>query len=304
MASKRASSPNGFRFVVVPIDRSPLADPVLGRVALLPLAESPEITLLHVLPASLPVPLQRAAQNDAQKAIDEDANALRARLSKKASIQAVVKIGSPAAEIARCAASTKAELIVMGRGGGRTIRDMFLGSTAERVIRRGQRPVLAVRVRPRAAYRRPAIALDFDQAAAEAVAVLLRLIPPPRGRLPVIHAYEPPYYGRMSEEVRQQIRDQYQKEATEKIVKLLSRALARAKVARSDAFAWTPYVAFGDPRDVIKKVVKQTDSDLLVLGTRGHTGAAYVFLGSMAGNVLRDVDCDTLVVPPRRNRSR
>jgi nucleotide-binding universal stress UspA family protein len=108
----------------------------------------------------------------------------------------------------------------------------------------------------------------------------------------------------MSEEVRQQIRDQYQKEATEKIVKLLSRALARAKVARSDAFAWTPYVAFGDPRDVIKNVVKQTDSDLLVLGTRGHTGAAYVFLGSMAGNVLRDVDCDTLVVPPRRNRSR
>jgi nucleotide-binding universal stress UspA family protein len=50
---------------------------------------------------------------------------------------------------------------------------------------------------------------------------------------------------------------------------------------------------------VISKAVKKADTDLLVLGTHGYSGVAHMFLGSVAGDVLRDVTCDVLVVPPR-----
>jgi nucleotide-binding universal stress UspA family protein len=251
---------------------------------------------------------RRAAERDARKVLNEEAKVLKAKLSKTATVDAIVTVGAPASEIAKCAASTRAELIVMGRGGGRTIRDIFLGSTAERVIRRAQRPVLAVWLRPRAAYRRPALALAVDDAADAAVAALLRLIPPPRGRLAVIHAYDVPYYGLIhggvSEDAMEHLHDEFRQDGIREVAKVLLTAFTRAKIAPRDAPSWTAHVRYGSPRTVILREVRKMDTDVLVLGTRGHTGAAYAFLGSVAGDLLRDVACDALVVPPRRNRSR
>jgi nucleotide-binding universal stress UspA family protein len=303
-----ASASEGFRSLLIPIEMSPLSDRVLGRVALLPVAETCRLTLLHVVPGSLSLRDQRVAQRDAQKALNEEARVLRAKLPKAATVEPSVKVGAPATQIATSAASMRADLIVMGRGGGRTIRDIFLGSTAERVIRRGQRPVLAVRLPPRAVYSRPLLALAVDQAARDAVALLLRLIPPPRKRLPVVHAFDIPYYGTMhrdlSDDDAERLRGQYRRDATHQIAHLLRTALVRARVAPNDAPSWTMHVRHGSPRAIIKKLATQADTDLLVLGTRGRTGAAHAFLGTVAGDVLRDVACDTLVVPPRRDRSR
>ena len=64
------------------------------------------------------------------------------------------------------------------------------------------------------------------------------------------------------------------------------------------------YVRYGDPRSVIKAAVKKLDTDLLVLGTHAYSGVAHVFLGTVAGDVLRDVRCDVLVVPPSGPRGR
>jgi nucleotide-binding universal stress UspA family protein len=48
---------------------------------------------------------------------------------------------------------------------------------------------------------------------------------------------------------------------------------------------------------VIKRAIKKADTDLLVLGTHGYSGLAHVFLGTVAGDVLREVTCDVLIVP-------
>lgn len=51
---------------------------------------------------------------------------------------------------------------------------------------------------------------------------------------------------------------------------------------------------------MIEKVVKKADTDLLVLGTHGYSRVAHVLLGTVAGDVLREVACDVLVVPGLR----
>ena len=52
------------------------------------------------------------------------------------------------------------------------------------------------------------------------------------------------------------------------------------------------------PREIVEKVTERAETDLLVLGTRGRSGAAYVLLGTVAGDLLRAARCDVLVVPP------
>ena len=83
---------------------------------------------------------------------------------------------------------------------------------------------------------------------------------------------------------------------------MLATALARLKASPEEAPFWKAHVRYGSPRQVVQSVVRKTGSDLLVLGTRGHAGAAYAFLGSVAGDLLREVRCDVLVVPPSPSR--
>ena len=173
----------GFHSLLVPIDLSPASDRVVGRVAQLPLAEGCRITLLHVISMDLPVRDRKRAEVAARKVLRAEAQELGRQLPRGVALQSVVAQGAAATEIARYATSVKAELVVMGRYGGSVLRDVFLGSTAERVIRRGQLPVLAVRLRARTPYRHPALALVIAQAAKESGAMLLRMHPtnrPPR----------------------------------------------------------------------------------------------------------------------------
>ncbi len=306
--SKRGDDSAGFGALLIPIDLTPASDRVLGRVALLPLAGKARLTLLHVVPGSLPPRARRRAARDAKTVLAEESNNLARSLGREITIVPIVAVGGAASEIAARSADTEAEMIVMGRGGGRVLRDVFLGSTAERVLRRAQLPVLVVRRAPRARYRRPAIALDIDDAARAALAQLLEVIPAPRPRVTVIHAHDSGYrgliYPSLCEEDAEEYHDGYRRTAALEIAELLATALAEMNVSPSDAPTWTTHVRVGSPREVITKIVEKADTDLLALGTRGRSGLPYLFLGTVAGDVLRDVACDVLVAPPSSRRSR
>ena len=290
--------------LLVPVDLTPSSDRALGRLSRLPLAGDARVTLLHVVPGSLPPVDQRRAQRDAGKALSEEVRHLRGQLPRKVRIEPLVKVGSAPKEIAALATEVKADLIVMGRGGGRPLREAFLGSTAERVVRQAQRPVLVVRLPARAAYGRPALALELDEAAHEIVRLMLVLLPPPRPRVEVIHAFRTPYQGivypSLSEAEAAQRKDALRADASRELARLLAESLAEADVRPEDRPSWRVHVQYGSPRMVVEKALNRTESDLLVLGTRGHSGAAYVFLGTVAGDLLRAARCDVLVVPPAR----
>jgi nucleotide-binding universal stress UspA family protein len=301
----RSYAPGGFQSVLVALDLSTLSERVMGRVALLPLAEGARVTLLHVLSRSL-TSGQREAEQRARRALEAQAASLRPSLPLNASIELVVKVGTGASDIAACAEETNADLTVVGRGSRNLFRDTFLGSTAERVVRRARRAVLVVRLPAGAPYRRPVLAIDTDEAAREAVMLLLRAIPPPRPIVSVIHACdsspeEPPEPGLGSEPHAQ--RDDQQRQLARVLSALLTSAVARAKVANDDAPWWLTHVRHGSPRAVIKEDAERCQADLLVLGTRGLEGVAHLFMGTVAGDVLRDVACDVLVAPHPREDS-
>lgn len=291
-----------LRSLLVPVDLTPSSDRVLARLALLPLAEDATVTLLHVVPGALPAREQRRAELDAEKALAEEARQLEAQRKDKATFDWMVKVGSAAKEIATVAAERNVELVVMGRSSGRALRDALLGSTAERVVRQALRPVLVVRLRARTGYRRPLLAIDLDDCAEQVVRHMLLVLPRERPPVDVVHAFDIPYrgmiYPSLSDAEAQDRKEELAANATNALIDLLARAVERAGVPADEVPSWRTQVRYGSARLVVEKALGNAESDLLVVGTHGYSGAAYAFLGTVAGDLLRAAACDVLVVPP------
>jgi nucleotide-binding universal stress UspA family protein len=279
---------------------------VIKRVAMLPLARDARITLVHIVPKRLAASATRLAKRDAKRMLEAHAEQLARALPESVRVRQVVRVGDVQELIAELAEMLEVELIVTGRRDGRHFRDAFFGATAERIIRTARRPVLMVRRTPRSVYRHPAIALDADSATHGAIAGLLRLIQPSPVAVDVIYAYHIPYeglvYPSLAPEIARARRAEHRRDAQSRLTKTLAEGLAHAKVSPDEAPRLRLHVHHGDPRSVIEMTVKNTAPDLLVLGTHGYTGTLHTFIGSVAGDTLRAIACDALVVPPGRTR--
>lgn len=289
-----------FRSVLIPVDLSPASARVVQRAGLLPVTPGGALTLVHVVPHALPRSFRLRAEGDARKVVAKLAGALSRHLPDGVAVRWVVKTGAAAVEIAGEGVRRRADLIVLGRGSGRMLRDVFLGSTAERVVRRARIPVLVVRLPANGPYRRPLLALDEDQAAREVLDATLRLLPSPRPELAMVHAYTIPYYGVMhrglSMKRAREIRREFRQRALHQMTQLQD--AGRTGDPTDEVLRWETHVRHGAARHVIPQTVKRTRADLLALGTHGYTGLAHAFLGTVAGDVLREVGCDVLVAPP------
>ena len=49
--------------------------------------------------------------------------------------------------------------------------------------------------------------------------------------------------------------------------------------------------------DAVKNILKKEEIDLIVMGTKGATGAKEIFMGSNTGDLIMKVDCNLLAVP-------
>jgi len=303
LPSARASeaSPAGLRSLVVAVDLSAISDRVLGRVARLPLEPDARVTLVHVAPSSASASERRRTMRAAEDALAKEADHLRQTLPAAVRVECVVRDGTAAAGITAVAEAKSADLVVLGRGGSRAVRDAFLGSTAERVIRAARRPVLAVRLSPRAAYARPAAAVDLDASASGVIAWILRVLGASGRRIEVIHALATPFEGRAYSGAAPE-------DVAERSAELRRAAADALAVSVAQGFAmvegrpappkWALHLQRGAPRTAVPAAAERARVDILALGTRGASGLSQAFIGSVAGDLLRSLSCDVLMVPP------
>ena len=142
MTTTATPSREPFRTVLVPTDFSTGAEHALGRALKLPLAPGASLHVIHVLPVDLPARDRSAAEADARASLEQALSRARDVAKAASAINATFEVlgGQAFIEIIRCARRIDAELVVLGRHGRRPIRDMFIGTTADRVIRKGDVP--------------------------------------------------------------------------------------------------------------------------------------------------------------------
>jgi nucleotide-binding universal stress UspA family protein len=196
-----------------------------------------------------------------------------------------VLLGDPVSEIVGEAESRRADLIVLGKPGKHRLKELFIGTTAERVIRHSRRPVLLAKVRSDQPYRRALIAFDRSEAAQRALATAFALAP--RAEFRLVHARQSPEPARANDDA-------------ERIRVLLENAARQAM--RRSLYPHTNLaveVREGPPVPVIANALVSFDPDLLAMGTHGRGRLETAFFGSVAQQLLAASSCDALVVPPR-----
>lgn len=191
-------------------------------------------------------------------------------------------------EVIRLGRALDADLIVTGAHSGPTARRFFLGTTAGRLARHGDRPLLLVRRSVRGAYRRVLVGVDTSSASADAIAVA-RAVAPTATIIPaMIHQVvgERKFGGDDARsELRAPVTEDRRRELTDFIAEHAS-SLATAQ----------PIVEAGNPNERLARLPGEHGCDLIAVGAHGRTRISYALLGSVAEHTLRDADRDVLVV--------
>lgn len=287
-----------LRCIVVPTDFSPGARRALERAACLPIGARGKIHLVHVVARSegrdrrslalATEALARLARGIGRSGAVAGRNRLR--------IQTSVLSGDPHVEIIRHARRVNADLVVLGRvGEGHSIRKV-LGTTAARVARMSDTPVLLVGRAARASYRRALVALSLDSSSRRLVELLRSVLGNDATRVSFVHAYHVPFTGFIApgtERAPTLHHRQCKEQAAAGLARQL-RDIGRAARQQHAVLRW------GDARSVILDEAVRGRADLIALGTHGRSGLAHALVGSVAEWVITFAKCDVLVARPVR----
>lgn len=191
-------------------------------------------------------------------------------------------------------AAEEADLLVLGARGTNPLRDLVLGTTAERLLRTCRRPTLVVKRAPKGTYGRVIVPVDFSSYSALALAVAGLVAP--HAHISVLHAFRVPFEARLhiagaADDTIRRYCDERRQEAARRIDRLMTECLPQVPQR-------TCLIERGDPSPVILAQAQAQTADLIVLGKQGQSRAEELFLGSVTRHVLAGSPCDVLVVSP------
>ena len=279
-----------MRSLLVATDLSARSERALARAMALARERDAKLVVVHVVDEDLPSAIVDVQAGEARKTLEARCDALAE--SGRLAVTVEVVRGRPHADIQAAAARHGAELVVLGTHRHDLWRDMFRGTTAERVVRTCAVPALLVRDPVKGPYGRVLAAVDFSVFARRAVEFALGFLP--NADVELIHAFNVPFGGFLKGE---DTRDQMVAEIDARFRKLLDEEMAAFLAQLDDAAGRLRCVMQeGGVREVISARVQQTTPDLLVIGTHGKSGLAHAFLGSVAEDLLRSPPCDVLTV--------
>lgn len=262
------------------------ADLLLG----LPLAEDPEIRVLHVvdlsklesyfIPGRDALKYGRAIHRETRKALSE-AEGLAGRLADRLrprwkKVGPVIREGRTAQSIIEFAGLEKADLIVLGSRGLGRMQTFRAGSISQMVSTYAPCSVLVAKQRCRV-VNDVLIGFDGSDYAKKAVKFLNRIFSPGKIEVTVLHALESPLQVGLKKVA--EVEEEY-----------LRRMMRRAGM-KGDIL-----LVSGHPAKRLLEVAGGKEADLVAVGSRGRTGLKRFLLGSVSHKVMIDSPVSVLIV--------
>lgn len=210
-------------------------------------------------------------------------------------VDAILLRGEPARAIIDEAAEFKADLVVVGHRGRGAVASVRLGSTSTKVAEHAPCPVLVVREPD---VRNALLAGDGSESSRGAVEAVATW--PIFDALPITVVSVADVAIPVTMEVQLGLYEQVLKSYMESadLARSDTRAIATAAAERltSAGRHVTIDVREGSPATAIVEAARAHNVDLVVMGTRGHTGLARIALGGTAHSVMLHAPCSVLIV--------
>ena len=172
------------------------------------------------------------------------------------------------------------ELIVCGATGSSYLDDIFLGSTASRLIRESPIPVCVVPDGHVAMFECIAVPLGFDEASRSGLDLAAQIARRADSSIALFSAVSE--YGDTS--------------AAESNARALLEGIAQD--ADLDDLNVTYDVWVGEPAEGIRQAVERMNADIVVMGTHGRGEQSLYFLGSVAERIVRQPPCAVITTRP------
>lgn len=278
--------------ILLAIDGSKYSQWAIDLLLALPLAKSPDVTVMHVVESgpvvhALIAPSERPEYNrtlqkhmdrnlaKGQELVARSVDRLSARWKK---VRAVVEKGLVADTIINRAQRNKVDLIILGSRGLGHVSTFLMGSVSQKVIAHAPCSVLVVKKKTRG-IKEVLVALDGSKDADGAVVFLGSNFLREKIRSTVLYAWEYPY--RLPESAVAIIK--------ERCIQVMKTAGLAAKFQ---------FVS-GQVAKRIVEIATQGKTDLVVVGSRGLTGLKRFLLGGISQKVVLHSSASVLVVRRR-----
>ncbi|WP_420475737.1 universal stress protein [Noviherbaspirillum sp. ST9] len=290
----------GLKHILAATDFSAPARHAAARAAVIAASHGATLDLVHVaslsplerferIVAGIPHDLAHRVVQDARDELDTLAAALRQQHGVTPS--AHVATGTVLEELRASALALDTDLIVLGARGTSFMQHLLIGSTAERMVSKSQRPMLVVKQAPHEEYR--SVLVPIDLSAASLPALLLARTMAPRADIVLLHAYEVPFEGKLRYAgVDEQTFDYYQGAARLDAGDRLEQLCLAAGFSPGQVRGM---VLHGRPLQHILEQEQELECDLIVMGKHGDSALEDLLLGSVTKHVLAQSQCDVLV---------
>jgi len=285
---------NAMKKILLATDFSERSDRALRRATLLARQFGASLALIHVVDDDQPRRIVEAEQEEAARLLRQMAATLRE--VDGVACETRVILASPFAGVATAVADLAPDLLVIGPHRRQILRDVFIGTTAERTIRLVHCPVLMVNAAPAGTYRHVLQTTDLSEGSRDALQRFAALDIAGRSRTTLLHVFEAPALRlafshaipKDGEEVY--LEDEARKAASELADFVSTAGLADVRqIVRRNATA---------AQHEILKAAESEAADLIVLSTHGRTGLTKLLIGSVTEHVLRASTVDILAIPP------
>jgi len=286
-----------FDRILVPLDRSALAERAIPYAIALARAVTGHLTLLHATPSD-PAPRRGEAELDAAVRLDELADRLR---HQGISVDARTVPGNAAEAIVNAAGRAHTDVIVMSTHGRGGLGRWLYGSVADQVLRRAEVPVLLVSAacdHPWPTDRPPKMLVSLDgsetsESVLDSARQLGQILGADAIFLRVIRAAASSDLGFDAAHLRigQPEADGGLAEASEYLERIAGRSASPFRSVDT-------IVDAGEPAAHITALARQEGVDLIVMATHGRTGLARLTIGSVATATLHRTHAPLLLMRP------
>lgn len=288
--------------VLAAVDLSPSSETVLAQAQRIAQNAGAKLHVLHVLHDRVISELAGAVKLSPEAMrlrVQRDAEETLAKLVAKLGATpttAEVAVGTPIELILDRTKSVAADLLVMGvygaSGPGRGA-----GSIATKAVYRSPADVLLVYGDQTGPYTHIVACTDFTETSRRAVDRAARVASTYQSQLDLLHVYWGPWrelhFHAPTSDASPEFRAQY----TRQLQTHLERELEPHVAALAGLQVKAELLEAQSYGNAIVEYAKRSDADLMVLGT-SHSALRYMFLGSTADRVLREVSCSVLAVRP------
>lgn len=280
--------------ILAATDFSTRSNRALRQAGLLAQRGGTQLDVVHVVDDDQPQDLIRLEVREAERLLSEQ----MASMPELQGIQCrpMVITGDPFDGILRVAAQASPKLVVMGTHRKELLRDIFVGTTIERVIRNGAFPVLMVNNEAQRHYAKVVAPVDLSDASANTLKAAMEAGFIGENGAMLLHAFLAPGKGKMTmADADQKSIDNYIERERQRATDELTTFLAANNLSRE---RWSFRVEEGAPMQVISRTISELRPDILIMGTHSRKGLLKAFIGSVAEAALRTLNVDILVVPP------